>query len=268
MAERPGGMASWRPMPASIVNLAQLRRGCAHCSLQQLCLPGGLDGEELQRLDEIVQRRREVQRGARLFLAGDPMSAVFVAREGAFKSVSQDENGNEAIVGFHLPGELIGLDAMGSGEHRCEAVALTPALVCQVPYAQLTAVAAAMPALQKQLMRVIGKEVGRGHDQIELLMRRQANERIALFLHGLSERYQRLGRDGLEFRLPMSRDEIANYLGLALETVSRGFSRLQDDGVIEVHGRAISILDPAQLEQVAHGSEGRVGQAPRNCARA
>lgn len=249
-------------MSGPVINLHQLRRGCSYCSLQQLCLPGGLDHEELQRLDDVVQRRREIERGARLFRSGDPMGAVFVAREGAFKSVSQDENGNESIVGFHLPGELIGLDAMGTGAHRCEAVALTPAMVCQVPYEQLTEVAAQVPALQKQLMRVIGQEVGRHHDQIELLMRRQASERIALFLHGLSERYQRLGHDGLEFRLPMSRDEIANYLGLALETVSRGFSRLQDDGVIEVHGRAISILDGTQLREIAHGSED-TGSRPR-----
>lgn len=253
------------PVSSSVVNLAQLRRGCAHCSLQQLCLPGGLDGEELQRLDDIVQRRREIERGARLFRVGDAMGAVFVAREGAFKSVSQDECGNESIVGFHLPGELIGLDAMGSGEHRCEAVALTPALVCQVPYEQLTAVAAQLPGLQRQLMRVIGQEVERRHGQIELLMRRQANERIAMFLHGLCERYQRLGRNGVEFRLPMSRDEIANYLGLALETVSRGFSRLQDDGVIEVHGRAISIRDPAQLQRIAQGGG---GDADTVCVRA
>lgn len=243
-------------MSASVINLAQLRRGCAHCSLQQLCLPGGLDGEELQQLDEVVQRRRQIERGARLFRAGDAMGAVFVAREGAFKSVSQDENGNESIVGFHLPGELIGLDAMGSGAHRCEAVALTPALVCQVPYERLTEVAAQLPALRRQLLRVIGQEVERGHEQIGLLMRRQASERIALFLHGLSERYQRLGHPGLEFRLPMSRDEISSYLGLALETVSRGFSRLQDEGVIEVHGRAISILEPARLHDIAHGVEG------------
>ena len=256
------------PSAAPVVELSQLRRGCAYCSLQQLCLPGGLDGEELKRLDEIVQRRREVERGARLFRVGDAMGAVFVAREGAFKSVSQDENGNESIVGFHLPGELIGLDAMGSGAHRCEAVALTPAMVCQVSYEQLTSVATQLPGLHRQLLRVIGQEVERHQEQIELLMRRQANERIALFLHGLRERYQRLGRNGNDFRLPMSRDEIANYLGLALETVSRGFSRLQEEGVIEVRGRAISIRDPAQLEQLAHGGEGRMGQAPRNCARA
>lgn len=218
-------------------------------------MPGGLSDAELLRLDEIVQRRRQIERGARLFRVGDPMGAVFVARDGAFKSVSQDENGNESIVGFHLPGELIGLDALGSGEHRCEAVALTQGLVCQVPYDLLTDVAAQLPALQKQLMRVIGQEVTRSHDQIELLMRRQANERIGLFLHSLSERYRRLGRNGIEFRLPMSRDEIANYLGLALETVSRGFSRLQEDGIIEVHGRAISIRDLEQLQRIAHGQE-------------
>lgn len=102
-------------------------------------------------------------------------------------------------------------------------------------------------------MRVIGMSVGRDQDHKEILVRRQANERIALFLHGLSERYKGIGRDAIRLQLPMSRIDIANYLGLALETVSRGFTRLQDDGLIEVHGRRVELIDPATLARLAHG---------------
>ena len=237
------------------LDLVRLRQGCAQCSLHQLCLPAGIGAEDLSRLDDIVRRRRPVERGERLFRAGDPLTSVFVARDGAFKTVSVNEDGDEQILGFHLPGELIGLDALGGGVHRCEAVALTTANVCDVPFVDLTNVAAQLPSLQHQLLRVIGQSVNRDQDHVELLVRRQANERIALFLHGIGERYRLIGHSALAFRLPMSREDIARYLGLALETVSRGFTRLQDDGVIGVHGRHVEILDSAELERLVHPSE-------------
>ena len=246
-------------------DLASLRSSCLHCSLRQLCLPAGISEDELRRLDDILRRRRPVEQGGRLYRVGDPLTAVYVARDGAFKTVSISEQGEEQIVGFHLPGELIGLDALGAGEHRCEAVALMTANVCEVPFEQLSEVAAQLPGLQQQLLRVIGQSVGRDHDHLGMLVRRQAVERIALFLHGISERYRNIGQPASEFRLPMSRDDIAHYLGLALETVSRGFGRLQEDGVIAVLGRRIEILDAEELDRLAHGIE---HEEPRRRGRA
>jgi CRP/FNR family transcriptional regulator, anaerobic regulatory protein len=237
---------------SSLLDLIQLRRGCTYCSVRQLCLPGGIGAEELQRLDQIVQRRRPVARGERLFRLGDPLTAVFVARDGAFKSVSISEDGEEQVLGFHLPGELIGLDALGSGEHRCESVALVAANVCEVPYDLLSQVAAQVPSLQKQLFRVIGQSLDRDQDHMGMLIRRQANERIALFLHSLGERYLIAGHSDRQYTLPMSREDIARFLGLALETVSRGFTRLQDDGVIAVTGRHVDIVNAAELSRLAH----------------
>ena len=249
----------------TVIDLGQLRRGCAHCSLQQLCLPAGISHEELQRLDDIVRRRRPIERGERLFRPGDAMDAVYVARDGAFKTVTISEEGEEQVVGFHLPGELIGLDALGAGEHRCEAVALTTANVCEVPFDQLASVASQIPGLQQQLLKVIGQSVGRDQDHVGMLVRRQAGERIALFLHGLSERYRNIGQSATQFKLPMSREDIARFLGLALETVSRGFSKLQEDGVIGVVGRRVEILDPAELNRLAHSAE---HEEPRRRSRA
>ena len=227
-----------------VLDLATLRRGCAHCSLQQLCLPAGIGADELQRLDDIVKRKRPVERGERLFRPGDPLSAVYVARDGAFKTVSISEEGEEQVVGFHLPGELIGLDALGAGQHRCEAVALTTANVCEVPFEDLAAIAMQLPSLQHQLLRVIGQSVGRDQDHMGMLVRRQAGER-----------YRNIGQSSTQFKLPMSREDIARFLGLALETVSRGFSKLQEDGVIDVVGRRIDILKPAELNRLAHDAE-------------
>lgn len=243
------------PKPSTVIDLASLRRGCAQCSLRQLCLPAGIGTSELQRLDEIVRRRRPVKRGESLFRTGDRLSSVYVARDGAFKTVSTSEDGDTQVVGFHLAGELIGLDALGAGVHRCDAVALTQANVCEVPFEQLTAVAAQVPGLQQQLMRVIGHSVSRDQDHLQMLVRRQANERIALFLLDLCDRLRNIGECGTRFRLPMSREDIAHFLGLALETISRGFTRLQDDAVIAVIGRKVEILDAAELQRLGHGGE-------------
>lgn len=241
------------PIP---LDLARLRRSCADCSLHALCLPAGVDAEDLGRLESVVQHRRPLARGDVLFRAGDPLGAVYVASEGSFKTVVVTPGGEEHVLGFHLPGELFGLDAVGSGQHRCEAVALGDARVCELPFNQLAAVAARLPSLQRQLLRIMGQSADLDHDHVEVLARRQASERIALFLHGLGERLRRIGRPADDFQLPMSRDEIARYLGLVLETVSRGFSRLHEDGVIEVRGRRVRILDARALQAAATGCEG------------
>lgn len=248
------------------LDLARLRQSCSQCSLQQLCLPAGIGASELARLDSIVRRRRPVEHGERLFRTGDALTSVFVARDGAFKTVTVSAEGEEQVLGFHLPGDLIGLDAIGGGTHRCEAIALTTANVCDVPFEELVSVAAQLPTLQQQLLRVIGHSVGRDHDHMEILIRRQANERIALFLHGLSERYRQIAMSAHAFKLPMSREDIARYLGLALETVSRGFTRLQEDGVIAVRGRHIEILDVNELERLVHHIEAS-GADTRNIRR-
>jgi len=238
----------------SVLDLA-LQRSCAHCSLHPLCSPVGIGPHELQQLDDIVRRRRRVVRGERLYRPGDPLTALYVARDGAFKTVSIREDGEEQVIGFHLTGELIGLDALGGGAHRCEAVALTAANVCEVPFDHLASVAAQLPSLHHQLLRVIGQSAERDQAHLGILVRRQASSRISLFLHSLSERYRNIGHSPTQFKLPMSREDIARYLGLALETVSRGFTKLQDDGVIESAGRRIDIRNPTALSRLAHSAE-------------
>lgn len=240
------------PNSTNIIDIAALRRSCSQCTLQQLCLPAGINHADLQRLDELVRKRRPLARGDALFQVGAPLQSLYVAREGAFKTTALAEDGSVQVIGFHLPGELMGLDALGSGTHRCDAEALEPAEVCEVPMAELGRVAAQIPSLQQQFLRVIGQSMGRDQDHLEMMGRRHANERVALFLHGLSERLRKLGRSGELITLPMSREDIASYLGLVIETVSRTFSRLQEDGVIAVRGRKLQILDHSRLDQLAH----------------
>ena len=234
------------------LDLAKLRRSCAQCSLQVLCLPASIGAEGIERLDNIVLNRRPLQRGETLFHAGQTLGSLYVAREGAFKTLAFDGDGGQQVIGFHLPGELLGLDAMGTGKHACEAQALTHANVCEVPLSQLESIAQQVPGLQHQLLRIIGQGINRDQGHIEMLGRRNAHERMAIFLHQISGRYRALGRSGERFLLPMSREDIASYLGLVIETVSRTLGKMQDEGLIAVNGREITVLDAGKLDALVH----------------
>jgi len=234
------------------IDLNTLRRSCARCSLQVLCLPATIEGSDLERLDRIVLNRRPLKRDEVLYRAGQPLGSLYVAREGAFKTIAVDADGNAQVLGFHLPGELLGLDALGSGSHVAEARALTQANVCEVPLSQLEKVASEVPGLQHQLLRIIGQGMNRHQAHVEMLGKRSAQERMAVFLHQLSERYRALGRSGESFLLPMSREDIGSYLGLVIETVSRTLTRMQEDGLIAVRAREVRVLDPGRLDKLAH----------------
>ncbi len=218
--------------------------------MQTLCLPAGRDAIAVRPQDSLIRSDRSLERGERLFRAGQALDAVYLVRDGALKTVTLAKDGEEQVLGFHLPGEMLGLGALATGRHRSEAVSLTASRVCEVPFAELGHLAARSPSLQQQLLRVMGQGAARDQDRVEMLIRRQAGERIALFVQGLLERYRLAGRSAVELVLPMSREEIGRFLGLARETVSRGFSRLQEDGVIAVSGRRVRILDPVALSRL------------------
>ena len=203
----------------------------------------------------VARQRRALERGEAAYRTGDALASLYVVRAGVFKSVAIDASGAEHVLGFHLPGEVFGLDAIGGNRHACDALALQPSRLCALPFGEVASLAASLPRLQHQLLRVFGEAGDRDRAHIGVLARRQALERVALFLRELSRRWQRGGEDGLCFRVPMSREDIGSYLGLALETVSRGFSRLHDDAVIDVYGRRVRILDLGALEALAQGHE-------------
>lgn len=250
----------------SMVELKALagQRSCDECVLHPLCKPAVAGVEEFERLSGSVLARRPLGKDAVLFRAGEPMRSVFVAQSGGFKTVAMSEAGDEQVIGFYFPGELIGLEGLRDGRFRTDAVALEAAQVCEVPLAALERVAAQRPDFQRQMLKAVGEGMARHQDHLELLGRKQAAERLAMFLLGLSERQQRLGRDPGHLQLPMSRSDMGSYLNLVIETVSRGLSKLQDDGVIAVKGRHLQVLDAARLADLAHGEvEGHEGRLSR-----
>jgi len=230
------------------VSLARLRTACADCNLHELCLPAGLDGAELAQLDRVLRRRRRVKRGEYLYRAAMPLESLFAVRSGFLKSSVMHEDGREQVTGFHMMGELIGLEGISQGVHTCDVAALEDSEICEIPYARLEELTRRIPSLQRHFHRMMSREIVRDHGVMLLLGSMRAEERIAAFLLGLSQRFAARGYSAQEFNLRMTREHIGSYLGLKLETVSRVFSRFQDEGLITVHHRYIQIRDIARLE--------------------
>lgn len=237
-------------MSQTAVDIDRVRRQCAGCELRELCLPAGLNLSDVERVDQIVAESGELAAGEPLYHAGAVFRAIYVVRSGSLKTQCVSEGGELQILGFHLPGEIVGFDALAENRHQCSALALETSSVCRLPYADLESICTTVPGLQRQFMRLVSREIGDDHDHMSMMGRNQAISRLAMFLHSLSKRHARLGRRDDLLTLSMSRADLANYLGLVLETVSRLFGRLQEMGLIEVRRREIRILDPEGLRGV------------------
>lgn len=214
----------------------------------------GLAPEDVERLDEIVKRTRPLHRGDFLFREGDRFRSIYVVKTGSVKTFAPSAEGGEQVLGFHLPGEIIGLDAIDKDAHNCSAKVLETSAICEIPFARLEELTSSIPSLQHQMYRLLSKEIGQDTDMVLLLGKKNAEERLAAFLLGLSQRLQKRGLSPTDFYLSMSRHEIGNYLGLAVETVSRLFTRFQDDGLMRVDRKHIELLNLPALETLVGGA--------------
>ncbi|HSM69270.1 MAG TPA: fumarate/nitrate reduction transcriptional regulator Fnr [Xanthomonadales bacterium] len=219
---------------------ARAQVACSQCSLGEICLPKALSDADRNRFEQIVHRSRPIQAGQHLFRAGDEFKSVASVRTGCFKSYAVNRDGQEQVLGFHLPGEIIGLDAIHEGHHVANVVALDTSAICSLPFNAMTGMARNMPELQHELFCVMSLRISELETFAGDL---SADERIALFLKSLSKRFSRRGYSEREFILSMSRRDIASYLRLATETVSRVLARFQQRGLIEVDRKLVKILD-------------------------
>lgn len=236
--------------PVRAMRLVSGTVSCSKCCLKGVCLPGGLVQDDLDAFDKLATVKRRIARGAALYRGGDAFEALYAVRSGAFKSVGVSRNGEEKVTGLHLPGEVMGLDAIDASAHRYHSMALEDSEVCVIPYARLTALAMQMPELQNRLLRVLSSDISRDHGLMLLLGSMTAEQRIAAFLLSLARRYERLGYSASRFNLRMTREDIGSYLGLTLETVSRLMSRFQRDGLIASHQREIELTDADALAEI------------------
>ena len=236
-----------------IVDISKIKTSCANCNLAELCLPHGLEKEELSRLDSIVKRSRPLQRGDHLFRTGDTFVSIYAIRSGAIKLYTFSEQAEEEILGFYLPGEILGLDAIHAERHTGYAIALETSSYCVIPFSRLEATCNEIPGLQHQLHKIMSRELSQENELLLTLSNKDAEAKVASFLVNLSARYRQLGYSPFEFRLPMTRKDIGTYLGLTVETISRIFGRLQQYGVVTTDRKFIQILKPDVLREICIG---------------
>ena len=236
------------------IRLEPFKVACSGCNLRELCMPVGMSQEQLDRLDAIVATRRTIARGDSLFRAGDAFTSLYAVRTGFFKTCVASEDGRDQVTGFHMAGELLGLDGIGTDRHTCDSVALEDSQVCVIGYHQLEDLSRELSDLQRHFHRIMSREIVRDHGVMLLLGSMRAEERLAAFLLNLTQRLRTRGFSASSLVLRMTREEIGSYLGLKLETVSRAFSKFQEDGVLEVKQRQIRVLDADALQALVSGS--------------
>ena len=235
-------------MSTRVVKLEELRSHCQKCSLIKLCLPMGLEEGDFNKLDSIIQRRRGVEKGEFLYRIGEPFSSVYAIRTGSLKTFTTNQDGQEQIISFHLPGELIGMEAISGEIHTCSAQALESTSVCEIPFERLETLSTQIPGLQHHLFALMSEEMQHDHCHLSILARSSVESRLANFLLEISGRFKDRGFSATEFNLSMSRNDIANALGMAVETISRLFTQFQEQGLLQVERKSIKIIDLNRLQ--------------------
>ena len=225
----------------------QLNVSCNDCSLNPICLPVAVDKDQLKKLDELINRRRPIRKGEHIFLAGENFHSIYAIRSGSIKTYSITEEGEEQVTGFYLPGEIIGMDGINTNRHTNSAKALESTTLCEIPFEQMEELSSEIPTLQRHFFKLMSKEIQADQQLLLLLSKKPADERIASLLLNFGARHKQRGLSATEFRLSMSRNDIGNYLGLAVETVSRVFTRFQSENLIQAEGKEIKILDWEEL---------------------
>ena len=245
---------------AAPISIATLRAACSRCNLRELCLPEGMNEQEIDQLDKAFGTRRRIKRQQFLYRAGDLFESIFAIRSGSFKTDIVLEDGRAQVTGFQMIGEILGLDGISNDIHACNAVALEDSEICVIPYDRLEALSRQMETLHRQIHKLMSSEIVRDHGVMMLLGSMRAEERLAVFLLNLSQRLNARGFSSAEFVLRMTREEIGSYLGLKLETVSRTLSRFADDGIIEVQQKRIRIISIDKLRAIVrHHTSQRPG---------
>lgn len=225
---------------------------CSSCRLNSICLPLALESDDIQLLDDIIQRSKPLQKNQHLYREGDDFQSVYAVRSGTLKAYKTTDDGREQVTGFYFPGEILGMDGISNNTHASSAKALETAATCEIPFTSLEKLSSHMPSLQRHFFQLMSREITEDQLLITLLSKNSADERVAALMLSISTRYARRKLSATQFRLPMSRVDIGNYLGLTVETVSRVFSRMQKLDIMRVDNKEIEILDTQALRKMAN----------------
>lgn len=239
-------------MDSNIIKVA-----CSSCNLRELCLPLGLNAQEIDKLETVVSSRKRIKRGQALFSAGEKFTSLYAVRSGFFKTCITTADGRDQVTGFQMTGEIIGLDGIVSDYHSCDAIALEDAEVCIMPFDQVEELSREFTTLQHHVHKIMSREIVRDHSVMLLLGSMRAEERLAAFLLNLVQRLHARGFSQSELVLRMTREEIGSYLGMKLETVSRTFSKFVEEEIIEVKQRYVHIKNTEALKLIVNSPNSR-----------
>ena len=235
----------------TISEIGHKETNCEDCSLFNLCFAHDISTEEREEINKVLKRQQPMDRSDHLFHGGQAAKTVSVVRSGSIKAYQLSQDGDEIVSGFYLPGEILGLDALSSQRHPGFAVALEDSRTCEIPFKDFVGMLKTSPKLNQVMLRLLSEEMAETRELLLVVGRLDARTRVALFLMSMSRRLARRNQDPDQFRLTMDRRDIANYLGLTIETVSRTLSAMQRDQVIDVRGKLVRVLDRPALEQMA-----------------
>ena len=230
-------------------NFSRRKTSCSSCGLRELCLPVGLEEDEINAIDSLINRWCKIRRGSYLYQAGMDFQSLYIVRSGFFKTYVLHEDGREQVTGFHMPGEMLGLEAISTDVHTCHAVAMEDSEICEIHFTRLEEIGRVIPSLMYHFHKIMSREIVHNHEAIASLGGMKARERLITLLLNLSDRFAKLGYSSSNFNLCMTREEIGSYLGLKLETVSRAFSRLQKDGLIKINSKSVQLNNISWLKQ-------------------
>ncbi|MGK0292465.1 MAG: CRP/FNR family transcriptional regulator [Porticoccaceae bacterium] len=232
-----------------VVKLHKVSNACHLCHAKDLCMASSLIGDDLERFADVVGHHKPpMQRGDRLFMAGDDIKSIFILHSGSVKSYIESSDGDNQITGFHLPGDVLGLHGIDGHVHTGTVEALETSSVCEIKSSSLDSIIEAFPKLQSKFLRLVLREMDHEQKMLLVLGKMTAERRIAHFLLDISSRLKEHGLSSERINLSMTRHDIANYLGLAVETVSRILTRFQRSGIIEVERRFILLKDHDRLD--------------------
>jgi len=241
-------------MRAPTNNFSQQAVSCESCSLNNICLPHGLSGDEIKHLEASIDKTIKVKKKEYVFKSNEQTSGIYAVKSGAIKTSISNSDGQEQVLEFHLPGDMLGFDAFNTGSHTCNAIALEDTFICKIPSDVFDELCHKLPGLRQELRHQVGKEIAHNQSLLLSLGQQQTDERLASFILQTASHYQSRGFSNKEFALPMSRQDLSNYLGMAVETLSRVISRLTESGIISFERRMVVINDIDKLHALAHSS--------------
>jgi len=227
---------------------------CDSCSLNSICLPNGLTENELDQLELLIDKTVKIKKKESLYLSTEQSKGIYAIKSGAIKTSIANAEGLEQVLEFHLPGDMLGFDAFNNGIHTCNAIALEDTLLCKISTEAFDDMYERIPILRREMIHQVGKEIAHNQSLLLSLGQQQTDERLATFLLYMSTHFQSRGFSGKEFVIPMPRQDLSNYLGMAVETLSRIISRLTDNGIVEIDRRLVTIINMEKLEELANTS--------------